>query len=97
MKETSITITTGGDSQAVAISTTSAQSAVIAADSATLYATTDCFVRRGSNPTAVADGTDQFVPANTLLRINGLTNDNLSKLAFKTATGTGTVYITPGV
>ena len=93
-KENSLTINGGGTSQAVAISSTSAQSAAMNSPVALVYATVDCFARRGSNPTALSDGTDQFIPANTLLRISGIERGD--KLAFKTTSASGTVYITPG-
>lgn len=92
-QEVSILIGAGGASQSVAISTTSAQSAAITGDNAVLYSTADCFVRSDTNPTALADGTDHFLPANTYVRARFAAGN---KLAFKTAAGTGTVYITPG-
>lgn len=51
-------------------------------------------MRQGSNPTAVSDGTDQILPANNWVRLENLTIGN--KLAFKTASGSGTVYLTNG-
>jgi hypothetical protein len=80
-------------SSAVAISAVSAQSAVIASSWAMIYATTACFIRRGANPTALSDGTDQYIPADTLLRVALVAGE---KLAFKTTAAAGTVYITPG-
>lgn len=91
----SFQVSTGGTSQAVSVSTTSAQSTAINSPTAMLYSTVDVFLRQGSNPTAVADGTDQILPAFTLVRAYKITVGN--KLAFKTASGTGTVYITPDV
>lgn len=93
VKELSIDIGAGGTSQVVAISATSAQSAAIASSRAVITPTVDCFVRQGSNPTALSDGTDQFLVGGQMYRVS-LTAGN--KLAFKTATGTGSVYITPG-
>jgi hypothetical protein len=49
-------------------------------------------MRQGSNPTALSNGTDQFIPANTLLRIVDIESGN--KLAF-IAGSAGTVYISP--
>lgn len=83
---------TGGGSQALSISTTSAQSAAITTGSVNIYSTVDCFVRQGTSPTATSDGTDQFIPGGLLIRISGIKSG--SKLAFK-ALQTGTVYITP--
>lgn len=92
-QEVSLLIGEGGTSQPVSISTTSAQSTVITGDNAVIYSSVECFIRSGSNPTALSDGTDQFIPASMFLRVRFAAG---SKLAFKTATGTGTVYITPG-
>jgi hypothetical protein len=91
--EQSIEANTGGTSQVVSISTTSAQSTAITTNTALVYSTVDCFMRQGANPTALSNGTDQIIPATTLLRVS-LTEGN--KLAFITASGSGTVYITPG-
>lgn len=93
MIELSTVVGTGGTSQAVSISGTSAQSTAIPGNMALVYSTADCFMRCGSNPTALSDGTDQFVPASTLLRVQ---LQGGGKLAFKTTGATGTVYITPG-
>lgn len=93
MTELSFIVGAGGTSQSVAISSTSAQSAAIPGNMAMIYATADCFMRCGANPTAVSDGTDQFVPASTMLRVQ---LQGGGKLAFKTTGATGSVYITPG-
>ena len=92
--EESMVSLTGGQSSAVSVSGTSAQSAAITTGRAVLYSTTDVFFRQGADPTAVATGADQILPANSLMRLVDITNGN--KLAFKTAGTTGTVYITPG-
>lgn len=90
----SIPALSGGQSQSVSISSTSAQSAAITAGFATVYSTVDCFFRQGSNPTALSNGTDDFIPAGNKLRISGITSGN--KLAFITSGSSGTVYVTPG-
>ncbi len=92
-QEISLLLGGGGASQAVSISSTSAQSAAMSGDNAVLYSTVDTFVRAGTNPTALSDGTDQFIPAGVLVRVRF---DAGSKLAFKTSSASGTVYITPG-
>ena len=84
----------GGQSQAVAISSTSAQSTAITG-SKTVYlcSTGDCFIRQGSNPTALSNGTDQFLPGYTPMRYAGFVSGN--KIA---VIGTsGSLYITPEV
>jgi hypothetical protein len=92
--ELSLKATAGGDSQGVAISTVSAASAAINAVMAVVTPSVDCFMRQGAAPVALADGTDQFLVGGLPYRVS-LTAGN--KLAFKTASGTGTVYITPNV
>lgn len=96
--EHSLNILEGGQSSTLAISTTSAQSAAFAfpaAPAGYVLITVDvnCFVRQGTNPTALSDGTDQILLANNTYR--AFVN-NGNKLAFKTASGTGNVYMTPG-
>lgn len=102
-RELTIAADEGGLSQAVAISTTSAQSTAFTAASANpgtnevylvVFATVECFFRQGADPTALDTGVDQFLPANTWARLNVPVGN---KLAFKTAVGSGTVYITPRV
>ncbi len=94
VSEESFTLYSGGISQQVAMTTASAQSSVIT-NSKTLYvvATAACFVRQGTNPTAVSDGTDQYIPANVPMRLAGFATGN--RLACIVPTGTGTLYITP--
>jgi len=53
-----------GATQAVAVGSASAQSAVVAASVVRLVSTTDCFVAFGSNPTANTT-TSLFLPANS--------------------------------
>lgn len=91
-REISLSVDEGGLSQAVAISTSSAQSAAISGKQAIVTCTTAAFVRRGSNPTALSNGTDMYLPAGTTFRLAINPGD---KLAFITPTGAGTAYITP--
>lgn len=93
--EISIVPNTGGRSETVAISTTSAQSSALFTDVAgyvNIFSTIDCFMRMGTNPTALNTGVDQFIPGNNLLRVGPIPPNYV--LAFITAAGTGTVYIT---
>lgn len=92
--EASVLALAGGQSQALAISGTSAQSAAITTSFAKITPTVDCFFRAAANPTALADGTDDFLLGGVSYRIIGITSGH--KLAFKTSGATGTVYITPG-
>ena len=91
--EESMKVLNGGTSAAVSISATSAQSAVIATNRVVLYSTVACWIRQGADPTALGNGTDQFIPAETMMRLTDITPGN--KLAL-IAGGAGTVYITPG-
>jgi hypothetical protein len=88
----SINIGTGGTSFPVSMSTANAKSAVIDAEYCTVALTVDAFLRAGADPTAVSNGTDQFLPAG-IYRVS-ITRGH--KLAFILGTGTGTAYITPG-
>lgn len=83
---------TGG--QSVSVSTSSAAtSAAIGSDICLVYSTVECFAIAGASPTAtVAQGTP--IPANTLIRLEGLRQTDA--IAFITATGTGTAYVRPG-
>lgn len=93
-QELSIVIDDGGRSQALSISSTSAQSQVINADYVLVTLTTAAFVRQGSSPTATSDGTDIYLLADVSYRLNVKKGN---RLAFKTVSATGTAYITPGV
>jgi hypothetical protein len=92
--ENSIPILTGGQSQKVTVTAASAQSSAITTDKINIYADVDCFVRQGTDPTALADGTDQIIPAGVMLRGYEITSGN--KLAFIAVSTSGNVYLTPG-
>jgi len=93
VQEISIVVDEGARSQAVSISSTSAQSAVIKTESVIATPTVDVFVRQGANPTALSDGTDILLLASTTYRLAVKPGN---KLAFKTASASGIVYLTPG-
>jgi hypothetical protein len=99
--EISIALTAGGTSQKLAISSTSAQSAAASSASTeskgqpipyVITPDTDCFVRKGSNPTALSDGTDHILKANQSYRVELMDGE---KMAFITTAASGNVYITP--
>lgn len=92
--EQSLTIGEGGSSQTVAMSTTSAASTAIYAPYIVVYVSADCFARCGASPTALSNGTDQFLVGGNQYRFPWIDGD---KLALIVASGTGTAYITPGV
>ena len=81
--------------QNVSVSTSSAATTnQIGANQAVIYSTVECYAMAGSSPTATVNaGTP--IPANTLVRMRGF--DRLDKIAFITASGTGTVQVRPEV
>jgi len=102
ISEVSIEALSGGQSVKVATSTTSAQLPVVALPTnhpegvpvkCTVVVDAVSFFRKGVNPTAVLDGTDQILLANTLYRVELLEGERLAVIA---ATGTGNAYFTPG-
>lgn len=80
--------------QSVSVSTTSAQTTnAIGSQECLVYSSVECFALAGSDPTAtVAAGTP--IGAGQSIRLRGIQSGD--KLAFITATGTGTVYVRPG-
>lgn len=95
-KEISIVADTGGLSHSVAASTTSAQSNAINHTHCLVTPSATVFMRAGLNPTALADGTDIVLTGGATYRVEMPRNGSAWKLAFICATGTATVYITPG-
>jgi len=93
-REESLTLSSGGTSQSVSMSTTSASSTAIWAPFIVVYVSVDCFARSGAAPTAVSTGADQFLVGGNQYRFPWKPGD---LIALITATGTGTAYITPGV
>lgn len=79
--------------QSVSVSTSSAATTnQVGAKECLVYSTVECFAVAGTSPTAtVANGTP--IPANALVRLSGF--DNLDKIAFISASGTGTAYVRP--
>ncbi len=91
----------GGQSQKVIVSVASAASAVIAQPvgfppgvpvPVVLIGDVPFWVRYATAPTAVADGTDQYWPANLPLRTQVIAGKQFGLIAG----GAGNVYITPG-
>lgn len=91
-REVSIVVDEGGRSQLLSAVTTSTQTSAINSHYALVVATAACFVRQGSNPTALTDGTDIYLLPNTHYRLN-LKPGN--KLAFA-AGASANIYVTPG-
>lgn len=80
--------------QSVSVSTSSAATSnVIGASDCYVYTNVECFALAGGTPTAtVAAGTP--LAANSMTRFTGLQAGD--KIAFITASGTGTAYVRPG-
>lgn len=100
--QVSVEALSGGQSVKVATSTTSAQCPVVALPTnhleglpvkCTVVVDALSFMRKGANPVAVSDGTDQVLLANTLYRVELLEGERLAVIV---PTGTGNVYFTPG-
>lgn len=86
---------TGAGRQSVSASTTSARTAAdIGSNECLIYSTVECFGMAGDSSVVatVAEGTP--IPANTLVRLRGVIPNG--RIAFITASGTGTVYVRPG-
>lgn len=93
--EYSLRALAGGESSVVAVSAVNAVSAVLGNHSSVIVTpTVDVFVRRGSDPVAMATGVDQILLAGNTYRLLGFTG--LDKLGFITSAATGSVYLTPG-
>lgn len=89
----SLDLDTGGNSQALAISGSSAASTPIAGGCAVITPTVNCFVRRGTGtPVAVADGTDLFLAAGFSYRVDFPVGQRIAAI---TSGGAGILYITP--
>ena len=95
-QDTTFEVSSGGTSQELAISTTSAASTAISGSASKVrvrvISSADCYCRQGEDPTALNDGTDEFLPAGLMVRMT-MTSGN--KLAFVAKAGTGTVNLTP--
>ena len=90
----SLTLSPGGTGEKIAISTVSAPSAAYFTPYLVVYSDVACYARSGATPTALATGVDQYLVGGAQYRFPWKDGD---KAAFITLTGTGTVYITPGV
>lgn len=99
--QVSMAVLSGGQSSKVALTTASAQGPVVTqpatlpagcAVPCTLVLDAAGFVRKGTNPTALSDGTDQYLVANFPYRIELMAGE---RLAIILASGTGNAYFTP--
>lgn len=98
MIEISLNVDNGNNTQAIAISSTSAQSAILNAGYAVITVTTDAFMTRGPNPTAVAPltaGARGGAPLLAGVQYRIAVNQG-DKLAFITSSASGTAYVSPG-
>jgi hypothetical protein len=93
--EYSLTVPKSASTISVALSTSTASSAPIHSPSAVVLSTVDCFVIRSAAPGASTAATTSCMPilANIAYRMKGWeAGDRLSGI---TASGSGTLYITP--
>lgn len=105
IREISVKLDGGANGAKVAINGTSAQSAALSLkltptaggadvrDSVLVYVTVDCFVRNGTNPTAVVD-TDIPLAGGNIYRLSGIKDGE--KLAFITSGAAGSAWVYPG-
>lgn len=104
IREISLKLDGGGNGAKVAISAVNAQSAALslkltptptqdARQDVLVYVTCDCFVRNGSNPTAVVD-TDIPLAGGGTYRLSGIKDGE--KLAFITSGAAGNAWVYPG-
>ncbi len=84
-----------GVSQKLAISASSVQSAAFGASTTVLrlFATNDCYILLGSDPTALADGTCMFVPGGIVDFVGVLPGAKLAVIQFSQ---NGYLFITEG-
>lgn len=84
-----------GVSQKKAFTAVSSQSTALSASTSVvrLFATEDCHIKTGANPTAVADGTCMFLPADREALIGVGSGD---KIAVIRDTVDGVLFITEG-
>lgn len=92
IRQVSMSVGAGGTSQVVNFST-STQSTALTCDHAIVTCTTDCFVRSGSNPTALSDGTDRFLVGGVPYRLAVIKGEKLAFIGVSSASGKA--YITP--
>lgn len=83
----------GGQSARIAIGAASVQTAVINRPSIVVTCDVAAYIRRGTNPVALADGTDQYLLANQSYRLHGfMPGEKMALIAVGTG---GFAYITP--
>ena len=92
IRQVSMSVGAGGTSQVVSFST-STQSTAINADHAIVTTTADCFVRSGTNPTALSDGTDRFLASGIPYRLALIKGEKLAFIGVSSMAGKA--YITP--
>lgn len=102
LTEISIDLLSGGQSVNIAMTTTSAQGPVMTLPTnhppagvpvkVLLTPDTTCFIRKGSNPTALSDGTDQTLLAGNTYRAELMVGERIAVIL---ASGTGNLKYTP--
>lgn len=101
ISEVSMELLAGGQSTQITLSAASAQGPVVARPTnhpagvpikCTLLPSVACWVRKGTNPTALADGTDQALTAGVIHRVELMEGERIAAIAG----GAGTLNFTPG-
>ena len=83
----------GGQSVRISVGAASVQTAVITRPSIVITPDVAVYLRRGVNPVALADGTDQYLLASQSYRLHGfMPGERLALIAVGAA---GLAYITP--
>lgn len=100
-REISLVVDEGGQSEAIAVSATSAQSSLLQTQFVLVTPTVPVFVRAGENPVALNDGSDIILNEGVTYRLQMPTPSiGVWRLAFicsdQTGLDMGTVYISPG-
>lgn len=80
-----------GTSQKVTVGASSTQSAAVQSKLVRIFSNVDCFIATGTNPTAVADGTNMIIPAGFVEYIAINVGDKIAVI--QSASG-GFLYIT---
>ncbi len=82
-----------GTTQKIAVSGTSAQSAAIVGEAVSLYASGDCWVAVGANPTAAATaGANVFIPAGMFIDLPWRSGEKLAAIQDSAA---GSLHVYP--
>ncbi len=85
-----------GVSQLIAVSNASVQGSALGISTTVvrLFATNDCYIKLGANPTALADGTSMFVPGGIVDFIGVTPGDKIAVIRYAS---NGSLFVTEGL